>query len=311
MRKRRGGWRGVGLALAAAVVFAAGCRREPNYSQASADAVIQSAQLMVKNGRADRLTDLVYAENEDMRGLYRRLGGMLKSAQSLALTLNEKFPKQVAELRAKAEQAAKDGKAAPLFGRLTGEARRTARRAATGDRPNSGDMMDSAFKQVLIDPYAWLDENSTKLGTTPINDEMAAVTWGGKPVFPPVGLVIKKDGEKWYLVLPTNLPGVSGFMPKTKDEYSIWASLIRTFDNVVKELEQDVKSGKSRSLDDVARKAGEKAVVPAGIAFLAYGRAVEVRKEEAKKAKAAAGGQAPAVPAGSPAGGGAPGSGGG
>ncbi|MCC6675529.1 MAG: hypothetical protein IT436_00160 [Phycisphaerales bacterium] len=289
------GWRGVGwVAAALAVVLAAGCRREPSYSQASADEVIQSAKLMVKNGRADRLTDLIYAENADMRGLYKKLGGMLRSAQTLTLTLNEKFPKEVAALRAKAEQAAKDGKGSGLFGRLTGEARRGARRAATGERPNQGDAMDSAFKQILTDPYGWLDENSSKLATTPINDDMAAVTWDGKPVFPPLGLVIKKDGEKWFLVLPTNLPGVSGFMPKTKDEFAIWRSLIRTFDNAVVELNEDVKTGKARSLDDVARKAGEKAFVPAGIAFIAYGRAVEVRKEEARKQKAKA--AAPAAP---------------
>lgn len=289
------GWRGAWMWVCAVVAVAAvaGCRREPNYSQATPDDVIQSAKLMVKNGRADRLTDLIYAENPDMRGLYQRLGRLLRSVQTLGLTLNEKFPKEVAELRAKAEQAAKDGRAGNLFGRLTGEARRSARRAASGEQGNPGEAADSAFKQILTDPYGWLNEQSSQLATTPINDDMAAVTWAGKPVLPPLGLVLKKDGGKWFLVLPTNVPGVSGFMPKTKDEYAIWASLIKTFENAVVELDQEVRRGDIRSLDEVSRKAGEKAFVPAAIAFIAYNRAIEVRKEEARKAKA----RTPATPA--------------
>lgn len=288
------GWRGAWvLGAVVALAFSAGCRREPSYSQASPDAVIQSAKLMVKHGRADRLTDLLYAENADMRGVYQRLGVMLRSVQKLALTLNEKFPKEVEELRIKAEKAAKEGRAGSLFGRLTGEARRSARRSVTGERLNPGEAMDTAFKQVLTDPYGWLDEQSSQLTTTPISDELAALMWNGKPVLPPIGLVLKKDGEKWYLVLPTNLPGVSGFMPRTKDEYAIWGSLIRTLDNAVVELEKDVRSGKARSLDEVSTKAGEKAFVPAALALLAYNRAVEVRKEEARRQKAETAERAP------------------
>lgn len=299
-----GGGRAVRVAaalLAAAVMMVAGCRREPAYSQATPDDVVQSAKLMVKNGRADRLSDLIYAENADMRALYQKLGRLMRSAQRLAVTLNEKFPKEVAELRAKAEKAAKEGKGSGLLGRLTGEARRSARRAATGERPNQGDAMDSAFKQILTDPYAWLDEHSSKLSTLPVNDDMASVLWDNKPVLPPLGLVMKKDAGKWYLVLPTNLPGVSSIMPKTKDEFAIWGSLIRTFDNAFIELDRDVRSGKTRSVDDVARAAGEKAFVPAAIGFIAYGRAVEIRKEEARKQRAKAA-EAPA-PAPDPGGG--------
>lgn len=262
------------------------CRREPSYSQATPDDVIQSAKLMAKNGRADRLTDLIYADNEDMRGLYKRLGVLLGSVQKLAVTLNEKFPKEVAELRAKAEQAAKEGKASSLMSRLGGEARRSAQRAARGEQ-NSGDAMNATLKQLLTDPYGWLNENSSKLTSSPVNDELVAVLWDGKPIMPPLGLVMKKSGEKWYIVLPTNLPVVSGFMPKTKDEFSIWGSLIRTFDNAVVELNKDVKTGKIRSVEGVAREAGEKAFVPVAFGLIAYNQAMEARKKETRRLEAA------------------------
>lgn len=292
---RAGGWRIDRLLVWAVLVVGAlllpACRREPSYSQATPDDVLQSAQRMAKNGRADRLTDLIYADNDDMRGLYKRLGVLLGSVQKLAVTLNEKFPKEVAELRAKAEQAAKEGKASSLMSRLGGEARRSAQRAAQraarGGQQNSGDAMNTTLKQLLTDPYGWLDENSSKLTSSPVNDELVAVLWDGKPIMPPLGLVMKKSGDKWYIVLPTNLPVVSGFMPKTKDEFSIWGSLIRTFDNAVVELNKDVKTGKIRSVEGVAREAGEKAFVPVAFGLIAYNQAMEARKKETRRAEAA------------------------
>lgn len=281
--RERGMWmRAMAMAAVAAVVLT-GCRRAPNYSQATPDDVLQSAAQMVKNGQAARLTDLIYADNPDMRGLYQRLGILFGSVQKLALTLNEKFPKEVQALKDKAVQAAKDGKATSLLAQLSGQARRSARQAREGERTNPGDAMDMAFKQLLADPYGWLNENAGKLSTTPINDEVAAVLWDGKPIMPPVGLVMKKDGPKWYVVLPTNLPGISTVIPKSKDEFAIWGSLIKTVDNAVIDLTKDVKTGKIRSLDEVSRKAGEKAFVPIGIGILAYSRAMDARKHETKK----------------------------
>lgn len=285
---RAGVKRGLAVGFVLGVVLAvAGCRREPTYSQATPDDVVQSAKLMVKAGRADRLTGLLYAENEDLRVLYTKLGRLLRSVQELALVMNEKFPKEIQELRAKAEQAANEGKATSLLGGLTGEARRSARRAARGEERNPGDALNATLKQLLADPYGWLDEHSSKLSTAYISDEASAVLWDRKPVFPPLGLVMKKDGDRWFVVPPTNMPVLSSVMPKTKDEFTIWGSLVRTVDNAVQEVTRDVKAGKLRSLDEVARAAGEKAFVPVGIGVIAYGRAVEIRKQEARQAQKA------------------------
>jgi len=271
------------LTIVLAIVLPA-CDRAPAYSQATPNDVIRSAAQMVKDNRADLLPNLLYAENDEMRRLYRAVGTFLKHTQELAQSLQTKFPEEVNKLKKQAEEAAKKGQATTLFGQIA----QSQSRARRGPPDKSQqDAFNAALKRIFIDPYGSLDDGVERLSTTPINDDVVAIMVDGKPMLAPLGLTMRRvktdDREMWAVVPPLNIPGVANFVPKSKDEFQIWGSLIKTLDNVVVDLTKDVKSGAMKSLDDVSKKAGEKALAPAAMVMFAYSQAMENRKKAAPK----------------------------
>jgi hypothetical protein len=107
----------------------------------------------------------------------------------------------------------------------------------------------------------------------------------------------KGKDDLWYIVLPTNIPGAGNFLPQNHDEYSILGSLIKVCDNAVIDLRRDVEGGNLKDLEEVSRRAGEKAFLPMVLTFYAYSHAIEVRNEAAKNASAqAAAAKAAAAP---------------
>lgn len=274
------------LALALAALVLPACDRAPTYSQATPDDVIRSAAQMVKDNRADLLPNLLYAESDDMRRLYRALGVFLKHGQELAQAIQTKYPEEVAKLQKQAEEAAKKGQATSLFGQIA-QSQSRARRRGPPDKSQQ-EAFNAAIKRIFVDPYGSLDDGVDRLSTAPVNDDVLAIMVDGKPMLAPLGLTVRRvktdDAEYWAIVPPLNIPGVANFVPKTKEEFQIWGSLIKTFDNVVVDLTKDVTSGAAKSLDDVSKKAGEKALIPAAMTVFAYTQAMEARKKAAQKA---------------------------
>jgi len=277
---------GVGLG---AMLF--GPAKKRAYDRSSPDAILSAARGMVITGEAERLGELLYADSDGMRELYARLGSVLGHLQDLALAINDRFPDEVAKIKAEAETAAKSGRAFSLLQELN-PARRTRPRAPAGE---DGERFSRIIQAIAADPYAWLTDAEGRLTYTPIDDERMAVLWDKKPVLPPLGLVLQETQGQWSVVLPlANLPMISRYLPQTPDEYSIWASLIQMVDNVVIDLEADVRTGKLQSLDALARRAGEKAVVPMGMGMIAYGKAMEERRTREREERRAREQPAPA-----------------
>jgi len=271
------------------VVAAGGCSREPVYSQSSPDEVIASAQAMIRNNDAEKLHQLIHADDIYMRGFLVRLGNLMGHLQELATDLNTKFPEDIrkmeAEAQARAAAAARQGRLAgvgALFGQL-----------AAGGRSGSstGAQREDAFRdtitQIFADPYSWLAEGAERISTVRIDDERVAVMWDKKPM-PPFGMVMEKKADgKWYVLLPVNVPVLNRYVPRTKAEWSMFASLVKVFDNAVIELRDEVRNGQIRSFADVSRKAGEKIFVPAGLAALAIGRRYETKFAADRRAREA------------------------
>ncbi|HZW09483.1 MAG TPA: hypothetical protein VFF69_06225, partial [Phycisphaerales bacterium] len=148
--------------------------------------------------------------------------------------------------------------------------------------------LNKALQAIAADPYTWLTEAEGRLTYTPIDDERMAVLWDGKPVFPPFGLVLRQDQGQWSVALPlASIPWLSRYMPQSPEEYAIWASLIQMADNVVRDLEADVRGGRMQSLDALARRAGEKAFVPMGMGMVAYEQARTDRRRREQAAREA------------------------
>lgn len=287
------------VALTLLASGATGCRKKATaYDQSSPEAVLTAAKAMVSIGDTRRLTQLIQADTTDLRALWDRVGYLLGDVQDLATQLNESFPEEIAEIKRKAQSGEMNTSGAALLSQITG-GQRSGRRA--GGRSGSVDpdldpsrdprsAINDAMRQILADPFAWLGENSDRLSVTPINDEMAAMMWDQKPIFPPVGIVIQKSAydDKWYLAPPLHLPPMNQLMPKTADEYAIWMQLIDAFRNVIIDLKKDVASGKMRNIEEVSRAAGERAFIPVAFIGVAYGKAMEERRKAERDARNAA-----------------------
>ena len=272
-------------AAAATALLLVGCDKGPDRS--TPEGTIAAARWAVERGEARRIGDYIFADNEETRRLFRRLGVFLGNVQQLGQTIQEKFPAEVAGLKAAAEQAAAEGKATSLVSQLTsqmrpGRGRRSGPPAMAGD-DSARQAFDNALKGLFADPYGWVRESEKRLTTTFLTDTSVALLWDEKPILPPIGMVMRRDDKdgRWYFALPTNLPGVSNFMPKTKEQFEIFGGLIKVFDQVVVDLRTDIDEGRLTTLDEVSRAAGEKTFLPAALTVFAYARLTESQKKEA------------------------------
>ncbi len=259
-----------------------GCSDSDNdkgYSQAKPDELLRTAALMVRNGEPGKITTLIYADSREMRAVLNRLGKLLDSMQKLATTVAGKFPDEVAKIRASVEAAAGDetnqqamrdlatrGVSAPPAGGAP---------ATPEDRQRQQRAFEENFQFIFADPFGWLDKNATRLTAESIDDETSAVLLDGKPL--PVPVTMKLDKGKWYLVLPLNIPGVDRYLPETINEWRIVASLMRTLENAMIDLEKDVASGKVTKMEGLAERAGELVYPTAGMVVIMYVKEMDVR----------------------------------
>lgn len=263
----------VTLAVTGIVVLGGVGKR--SYSQATPDDVIKSAVLMVKNGDARLLPDLVYAENEEMRGTLKRLGILLGHVQKLAGAIKEKFPADMERYKKEAEAALASGKPPAGLGGLGGLLEQYGKRNGPPSDDDEDAMRDLAAR-IFADPYAWIEENEDRLSTVEVTDDVASVMVDGKPAMG-VGLTLKLDGDKWYLALPTNVPPVTKIMPKAPEQWKMINSLIKILDNTALELTEDVKGGRLHNLKMIGDKAQEKVVFPGAIWAAAYAADMDAR----------------------------------
>lgn len=258
--------------------------QKKQYDRSTPDEVLEAARDMVVNGEAERLTELLYADSSEMEELYARLGGVLGKLQDFAVAINEQFPDDIEDARAAVTAAAESGRGMSLFEQFN-PANQGRRGRPSGEQEETINLL---LQTIAADPYAWLTETEGRLSYQYIDDERVAVLWDNKPIFPPFGLVMRQDQGQWAVVLPLkSIPMASRFLPQTEDEYSIWGSLLQMVENVLVDLETDVVSGKMTSLDALARRTGEKAVIPMGMGMIAYNKALQERRKREREAREA------------------------
>ncbi len=262
-----------GVALAAVVLLMPACGREKQYSQDTPDDVIRSAVEMVRDGRTDLLPNLIAADNAEMRRMLDRLGVLFGHMQELAKAANERFPQEMAELMAKAKAEAEKGTGSPLLDTL-----RSGRPPRGGPPGSDGETaIRDLINRLFADPYGWLDRNAERLTTEIVADDQAVVLLDNQPLIPVVGLpLIERDG-KWYISLPTHMPPLSMAWPRSKPQWDILRSFVTIIDKAVVEMTEDIRLGRVGGIDHLASKAQDKMLFPAGMAFIAYQRELEVR----------------------------------
>jgi hypothetical protein len=275
------------MAIVASAAMLAGCERKPSYSQKSPEAVVETASLMIKNGDVQLLTQLIYAESKEGRIVLQRTGQLFKSLSLLAKDLEVKFPNEVAQLKAKAQAAAADGKASNILSEVMSQVGGQGTQNMGRRRPPQPDgaqqeQFQSAMSLLFADPFSMLTGIEKKITTVPIDNDTVAVLYDGQMVMPPLGLLMRRKDDRWYIALPSNIPVVQQYLPQNRSEFQIVASLVKVIDNAIIDLRKDVNTGEVSNLEDLSRKTGEKAFIPAMLTFFAYGKAVENRMQAAK-----------------------------
>jgi hypothetical protein len=274
-----------------------GCGRD--YSQATPDDVLVSARLMVENGDVHRLPDLIYAESTELRNLMTQFGRVLRSMQLLAIDLQKAYPDEISQIKREAEEAAAKGQATGFVGRMMGQAAPARRgpgnrRTRNAQQPAAGEGMQQSFnqmaKELFADPYGWLARSEGRVTTQKVADDMAAILWDGKPAFG-IGLLMKEEKGKWYITVPTSMPGMGNLAPNTPETWQIAGSLALALENAIKDTQREVRAGKHPTLEDLSRSVGEKAAIPAIAIMYAYQRATRVDREEQRQREREARGQ--------------------
>ncbi len=283
-----------------------GCERK--LSQGTPDDTVATAFKLVKDGQADKLPRLIYADSRELRSVLGRLEKLTGAMQELGTAVAKRFPTEVAAYSKQAEEsiktglsgastpAAASGSTGATAGKPTGAAaaaKATGFAGLFGQRPKAAtpagqptppaaapDAQRREFEQIIgrifADPFSWITSVEGRLTTQMVADDQAAVLLDGAPV-PPIGLSMRRADGKWYFELPLSLPVISGYVPQTFSEWSIVGSLIRVFENTVRELTDDVKANRVNRIEQLAEKAGEKAFVPAVMVFVAYTKEMDVR----------------------------------
>lgn len=271
------------LLVIGAAVYSIGASRIRTYNQSTPDDVIRAAVEMIKNGDTRRLTTLFYADGPDMRAALNKLGHTLESMQRLSAASARAFPAEFAKLQDDALAAANDPKNKGLVGQIMAEMGDV---SGTPGRAPSADDVRAGFSALLADPFGWVDRNAARLSAVKTADDTAAVLFDGEPAIPVVGLPMKLEDGKWYFVLPINMPPISNYAPRTRQQWSIIGSVFQVLENATVALEAEVSRGGVTSLKNLTDKFQEKVLLPILMAFGPYAKEMDVRSRVERRTTA-------------------------
>ena len=213
--------------ILACLVLGACSDDRAGYSQATPEATIETAKLMVTQGRPERLQELIHARNDDERRMLMQAGVVMEDLQRLATTLLEAFPEEVEAMKARAREAVENGEDKGLLAQVM-----TSRRVDLGSGGDPRQRINDAIMGIFVDPYSWLQDQEGRLSTLYVTDDTVMLAWDGVPLLQPFGITLREEADdKWYLVPPTAMPVIGKYAPKTKDEFTIIGQLLKSVHN--------------------------------------------------------------------------------
>jgi hypothetical protein len=222
--------------LGAASWFGVGCA-DPVYDTATPEALLDSVQKAVKDGRPEDLPqfleiaarDIAFDDGvteasaiADVKG---KLSDMLGQLGRVSTKLKARFAKDLGKTKTQAERVS--------------------------DRFGFG----PAVERVVTDPFRALDESRSKLTAEDLGDGTAALLYEGEPFgggF--VALVETDDG--WRVTVPVELVQSNEYWPQTRHEWAVLASLLLSVENSLTIFEGELDAGKFRNLDQASERVG-------------------------------------------------------
>lgn len=281
MRPCRFASRGVLAVIAMAawmLLTVPGCSSD--WDQSTPEATIKTARKLVEKNRARELGKLIYPESPEMTAFLQKLGVLLGNLQKLADQVNKSLPDEMAKLKEKATDAATSGKAADVLSQLANQGRRRGR-PDFRQQEQQQEAFQSLIESLFADPYQVLREGEGHLSTAYLTDDTVSLRWDDEPILPPIGLQMRQDEKTglWYFKLPTNIPVLSQYLPRSKKEWKIAEYGVVVLNNTLVDLRKDLAAGQIGSLDRLSRAAAEKTFPPIIMIFAAYSKALEDRKK--------------------------------
>ena len=221
-------------AIAALLLF--GCSK-PAYDTATPDALLDSIQKAVKDGRPEDLPRFIEIAARDITfddgvteasaigDVKRKLSDMLGQLGRVSRKLKAQFAKDL-------------GKKKTELDRIS-------------DRFGFGPIVERA----VTDPFAVLDESRGKLTAEDLGDGTAALNYDDKPVAG--GFVaLVETGDGWRVTVPIELVQSNEFWPQTRYEWAVLASLLLSVENSLSMFERELDQGKFRTLDQASERVG-------------------------------------------------------
>ena len=249
------------------------CSR-PSYDTATPEATLDSAVAMVRDGRIDRLPDLIEIPARDITfddgvteasaiaEVKGKAGTMLARALRTADALRKRFPKEAAK-----------------------ELKNATKKSAKGAR----DQIVAA----LTDPTGWLEAQRPRLKATDLGDGTAALTFDGQPVLAGV-LTLANTDTGWRFRVPVELLRDSPYWPDTRHEWSVIASMMLAVEHAIEDFQRDLDGGRITSLDMASSRVGRLVGESVAVQSIIYAM---MKRPETEGAKEGARETPPASPA--------------
>jgi len=237
MRSPLGFLRPISPILAAlAVVLLVGCSK-PTYDTSTPEALLDSVQKAVKDGRPEDLPQFIEIAARDIAfddgvteasaigNVKDKLSDMLGQLGRVSRKLKERFAKDMGAKKTELDRIS--------------------------DRFGFGPIVERA----VTDPFAFLDESRSKLKADDLGDGTAALSYQDKPVAGGfVALVETDDG--WRVTVPIELVQSNEYWPQTRHEWAVLASLLLSVENSLSMFEDELDQGKFRTLDQASERVG-------------------------------------------------------
>lgn len=225
----------VALGLPMAVMLG-GCS-DPTYDTATPEALLNSMQRAVRDGRYEDLPGFIEISARDIEFA----DGVTE--ESAIGDVKRKLSDMLGQL------GRVSTKLKPLVEKDKKKAKKEVDRLS--DRFGFGPIVEN----IITDPFKVLDESRDKLAAEDLGDGTAALTYNGNPIAG--GFVaLVETGDGWRLTVPIELVQSNEYWPQTRHEWAVIASLMLAMENSLNMFEDELDTGKFKTLDQASERVG-------------------------------------------------------
>jgi hypothetical protein len=224
---------GLGLPVAAMV---GGCA-DPTYDTSTPEALLDSMQQAVKDGRYQDLPGFIEIAARDIEFA----DGVTE--ESAIGDVKKKLSDMLGQL------GRVSTKLKPLVEKDTQRAKKEVNRFS--DRFGFGPIVEN----IITDPFKVLDESRDKLAAEDLGDGTAALSYDGNPIAGGFVALVETGGG-WRVTVPIELVQSNEYWPQTRHEWAVIASLMLAMENSLDMFEDELDTGKFKSLDQASERVG-------------------------------------------------------